>query len=194
MDDALLALVMALLVVGVTLAHLKSGKCETISKPKLTPPPAPIGKDASAMGVHGKILHALQSVIEPMRADDPLCIPRPTVEDVPDHDDVEHIIQQICWNASVDPLEFHPGVVVKSLVKRDDIGTETFIITTFLFERSHITSIRVTIKAERRGVNDSLHIRAIAYDPFVPDMSAPHTGPGEISASPGEVDTSAYRI
>ena len=146
------------------------------------------------MGVHGKLLHALQSVIEPMRADDPLCLPRPTVEDIPDSADVEHIVQQVCWNASTDPLEFHPGVVVKSLVKRDDIGTETFVITTFLFERSHLTSLRVTIKAERRAANDSTHIRAIAYDPFAPDTDAPHTGPGVISARPGVVDTSLYTI
>jgi hypothetical protein len=79
-------------------------------------------------------------------------------------------------------------------VKKDDIGTETFIITTLLHEKTHLTTIRVTIKAEREASNDSIHIRGISYDPFLPDTGAPHVGPGEISSRPSDVDTSLYTI
>lgn len=147
------------------------------------------------MGVHGEILHALQSTVDPILADDPDCLPRPEVEDTPSVSDVNDIIRQVCWNASKESdLEFHPGVVVKQLVKRDDLGRETFILTTFVFERKHITSLRITIKAERRGTDESLRIRAIVYDPFKEETHIPHVGPGEIASSPGDVDTSVYRI
>jgi hypothetical protein len=196
MDDALIALFAGLVVVGVTLAHTRNGTCYKKRTPVVPAPPPPIAKNESKMGVYGTILAALQTVIEPMLASDPACPPRPAVDDVPARAEVDEIVQQVCRNASRDGLEFHPGVVIESLVSRDDIGRETFVITTFITERIHVTSVRVTVKAERRAANDMIHIRAIAYDPFEPDMRhmAPHIGPGPISWSPSEVDTKVYTI
>ena len=195
MDDVLIALALAVVVAGAALAHSRSGRCAKRPLPRPKAPPPPIAEDESAMGVHGEILHALQSTVEPIFADDPECLARPEVEDIPEVAEVEEVVRQVCWNASKNGLEFHPGVVIRRLVKRDDIGRETFIITTFVFERKHITSLRITIKAERRAKNGSLHIRAIAYDPVRQDTAdAPHTGPGEITSTPGKVDTSIYTI
>ena len=195
MDDALIALFVGLVVVGVTLAHTRNGTCAKKLTPVVPAPPPPIAKDESKMGVHGIILAALQTVIEPMLASDPACPPRPAVDDVPARAEVDEIVQQVCWNASREGLEFHPGVLIESLVARDDVGRDTFTITTFLTERTHVTSLRVTVKAERRAANDSIHIRAIAYDPFE-DMHhmAPHVGPGPVSWSPSEIDTKVYTI
>jgi hypothetical protein len=193
MDDTVVALSVALIGLLGYLVYTQTPACKQ-QRLRVQPPPPPIGQDTESMGVQGRLLHALNGVLEPLDQRDPRCMKRPFVTETPAHCDVKEILNVLCRKASLDtPYEFHRGTVLAKALQIDDLGVETYMITCLIHEKSSLTTLRLAVKAQRHGVNDTFHIRSLAYDPMVPRTGL-HIVGEDLAGRPGEVDTSVYVI
>lgn len=137
--------------------------------PPPLPPPLVVDRlgsgDLTPLGVPTSLIRTVYSVVEP-----PICTTdpdRPQAKDVPDHDDVRHILVQATRRMS-DGSEYRvsPGHVVSSVVYIDTKGIGTYYITCMLHEASTSITMRIALKARYRpGSGEPPAILNIRFDP-----------------------------
>lgn len=133
------------------------------------PPPLVVDRlgagDLTPLGVPTSLIRTVYSVVEP-----PICTTdpeRPQAKEVPEAEDVRHILTQATRRMS-DGSEYrvNPGHVISSTVYLDTKGIGTYYITCMLHDASTSITMRVALKARYRpGSDEPPAILNIRFDP-----------------------------